>query len=161
MRVGHHFDFAGKSPSQRGLGLIEVLVTILVLSIGLLGIAAMQATALRNGQSALERSQAVIQTYSILEAMRANRVRALAGDYDYVMSVDCDPPAAGPLGAADVTDWLASLEVALGEGACGTIAREGNNNVIVTIQWNDSRGTVAAGDEAAAAARTLITRTQL
>ena len=58
--------------------MIEVLVAVLVMGIGLLGVAAMQATALRNNQSALERTQATIQTYSILDAMRANRQRASA-----------------------------------------------------------------------------------
>ena len=48
--------------SQAGAGLIEVLVAVLVMGVGLLGIAAMQATALRNHQSALERTQATIQT---------------------------------------------------------------------------------------------------
>ena len=59
-----------------GLSLIEVLVSVLILGIGLLGIAAMQSMALRGGQSSLESSQVVISTNSIIEAMRANRANA-------------------------------------------------------------------------------------
>ena len=62
---------------QRGVGLIEVMVAVLILGVGLLGIAAMQTTALRNSQSSLERSQAVMQTYAILDAMRAKDAEAV------------------------------------------------------------------------------------
>jgi type IV pilus assembly protein PilV len=64
------------------VGLIEVLVAVLVLGIGLLGVAAMQATALRNSQSSLERSQGVMHVYTILDAMRANPQAARAGGYN-------------------------------------------------------------------------------
>ena len=83
----------GPRSAARGVGLIEVLIAVLVMAIGLLGIAAMQATALRNSQSSLERSQAVIQSYGILDAMRANLDVARAGTYNTADFV-CDPPAA-------------------------------------------------------------------
>ena len=89
--------------SQHGAGLIEVLVAVLVMGIGLLGVAAMQATALRNNQSALERTQATIQTYSILDAMRANRQRAIAGDYN--MGRTCSVPATGGTLAQKDIHW--------------------------------------------------------
>src|SRR3546814_16361166 len=57
------------------------MISVLVMGVGLLGIAAMQATALRNNQSALERTQATVQTYSILDAIRANAEAARAGAY--------------------------------------------------------------------------------
>ena len=50
--------------TSRGVGLIEVLIAVLVMGIGMLGIAALQATSLRNSQSSLERGNAVIQTYT-------------------------------------------------------------------------------------------------
>ena len=50
---------------QRGAGLIEILISVLVLSIGLLGIAAMQIRSVKNNQSALEYSIALIQQQSI------------------------------------------------------------------------------------------------
>ena len=57
----------------RGMSLIEVMVAMLVLAVGLLGIAAMQSLALRGGQGSLESTQAVIATSSMLESIRANR----------------------------------------------------------------------------------------
>lgn len=121
----------------RGAGLIEVLVAVLVMAIGLLGIAAMQATALRNSQSAHERSQAVVWTYSIIDAMRANRDAALAGAYD--MGMTCAPGAGGSLAGNDIAAWITAMQAQLGDDACGSIVRNGAN-VIVTIRWNDSRG---------------------
>ncbi len=146
-RTGHH---------QRGVGLIEVLIAILVMSIGILGVAALQATALRNSHSSLERSVAVIQTYSIMDAMRANRDRAFAGDYDLPMNDPCAKPTPDVLAKQDLNDWLTSIQNALGPTACGSIVREGTNgDVVVTVQWDDTRG--SGGN----AVESLTTRTQL
>jgi len=59
---------------DRGFSLIEVMVAVFVLSIGLLGMAALMATSLRNNQSADYRSQAVNLAYDQLEMLRANVV---------------------------------------------------------------------------------------
>ncbi|HKM36557.1 MAG TPA: type IV pilus modification protein PilV, partial [Thiopseudomonas sp.] len=57
---------------QRGVGMVEVLITALVLAIGLLGLSALQLTALKNNHSSMQRSIAVVQSYTIIEAIRAN-----------------------------------------------------------------------------------------
>lgn len=121
---------------QRGVGLIEVLIAVLVLAIGLLGIAALQATTLRAGQSSFERSQAVIQTYTILDRMRANVAQARIGAYDIPKT--CDVPDAGGLVATDLHDWIQGLRDNLGAGACGAIACTGIN-CNITVWWDDSR----------------------
>ena len=124
---------------QRGVGLIEVMVSVLVMGIGLLGVAAMQATALRNNQSALERTQATIQTYSILDAMRANRDRALAGDYDLARTC-ATPTGSGSLAQYDLNQWFAGMRdnKVMGDTACASVARNGNE-FTVTVDWDDSR----------------------
>ncbi len=127
------------SRAQQGAGLIEVLIAVLIMGIGMLGVAAMQATALRNNQSALERTQATIQTYSILDAMRANRQRALAGDYDVART--CAVPVTGAtLALKDIHGWFADMQNphSMGSTACASIARNGNQFVI-TVDWDDSR----------------------
>jgi type IV pilus assembly protein PilV len=65
--------------TQRGAGLIEILISVLVLSIGLLGIAAMQIRSVKNNQSALEYSIALIQQQSIKETLMLARSSALEG----------------------------------------------------------------------------------
>jgi type IV pilus assembly protein PilV len=125
---------------NRGVSLIEVMISVLVMGIGVLGIAAMQATALRNSQSALERSQAVIQSYTILDAMRANVAVARAGGYD--MALTGTPPTGTSLSATDRASWITSLKGRDGMGptAQGAIACD-TDRCTVTIQWDDSRGT--------------------
>jgi type IV pilus assembly protein PilV len=57
---------------QNGFTLIEVLIAMLVLAIGLLGLAGLQATSLRNTQSAYNRSLATELAYDLADRMRAN-----------------------------------------------------------------------------------------
>lgn len=56
-----------------GFSLIEVLVALAVLSIGLLGLAALQTTGLKFNHQSYERTQAVLQAYDIIDRMRANK----------------------------------------------------------------------------------------
>ncbi len=64
---------ADSFPSLRGFSLIEVLVALAVLSIGLLGLAALQTIGLKLNHQSYERTQAVIQAYDIIDRMRANK----------------------------------------------------------------------------------------
>lgn len=153
MKTSHsHPSFRSR---QQGVSLIEVLVAVLIMGVGLLGIAAMQATALRNSQSSLERSQAVVQTYSILDAMRANHAVAVGGGYD--LDRTCDIPAAGTLADNDRRAWITSLIATLGEDACGTINCPANSACQITVDWDDSRGTAIDG----ITTRTVTTTTLL
>lgn len=145
---------------QRGASLLEVLISVLILGIGMLGIAALQATALRNSQSSLEQSQAVIHTYAILDAMRVNREEAVAGAYDGDF---CEvPAAAGDLVTADHSRWMQALTDSLGVGSCGTIQCNGDDCTI-TVEWNDSRASEAGDDGVVAglAERQTVTRTRI
>lgn len=123
---------------QRGASLIEVLVAALILGFGMLGVAALQSLAMRNSQSALERSQAVMHGYAILDAMRANS--QVAQNNGYNMTKTCEAPTAGDLSANDRRRWIGSLKSRLGSDACGTIACNAGT-CTVTVEWNDSRGT--------------------
>ena len=77
---------------QKGFTLLEVLVAVLVLAIGLLGLAGLQATSLRVNQSASMRSQATNLAYDMADRIRANRGAALAGSYDS-QALATTPPA--------------------------------------------------------------------
>lgn len=144
-----------------GASLLEVLISVLILGVGMLGIAAMQATALRNSHSSLEQSQAVIQTYAILDAMRADRDVALGGGYD--LALTCDVPAAGGgLASAELRRWVQELKAGLGESACGGVACDANG-CAVSVQWDDSRASEAGEGAVVAGAteRQTITRTRI
>ncbi len=142
---------------QRGFGLIEVLVAALVMAIGFLGIAALQASALRNSQGSLKRSQAVVLGYAILDAMRANSIEAGAGAYDMGMAcqVPASPrtsqPARSTLAFSDRIAWLGQIRSGLGASGCGAIACTavdgGGTDCRVTVRWDDSRGTGGRGQQ--------------
>lgn len=124
---------------QRGVSLLEVMISVLILGIGLLGIAAMQAVALRGGQGSLESSQAVMQTTSIVEAMRANRLNA----DNYAIAMTCTAGSAGTLAQNDLAAWIGSLKNTIGAAGdtstCGRIEILGNGRYRVTVQWDDQR----------------------
>jgi type IV pilus assembly protein PilV len=121
---------------QRGFGLIEVLVSLLIVSIGLLGIASLQAMALKNTGSSMERSQAVIQTYSYLDFLRANRAQAVISELDLPMT--CDPENL-PGTQVEQRRWITQLHETLGPESCGMVECMGGGKCTVTVQWNDSR----------------------
>lgn len=57
---------------ERGLSLIEILIALVVLSVGLLGIAGMQATGLRNNHAAYTKTQATALAMDMADRIRAN-----------------------------------------------------------------------------------------
>lgn len=126
----------------RGMSLIEVLVSVLVLSVGLLGIAAMQSLALRGGQSSMETSQAVMQTSSIIEAMRANRTNA--ANYNIGKTCAVSAISGNTLAANDLKAWLTSMKSTIGGVATGDTTTCGQisgcpDNCTITVYWDDSR----------------------
>ncbi|WP_232310144.1 MULTISPECIES: type IV pilus modification protein PilV [Pseudoxanthomonas] len=155
--VPYHVARRGRSSTsfrERGVGIVEVLVSVVVLSIGLLGVAAMQSVALRGGQSSLETSQAVIQTTSILESMRANSGNSNAYNTGGMV---CTAGAAGTLAQNDLRDWVNELKATMGTPGdtttCGQI-RGCPANCVITVRWNDQR---AGGN----AAREIETRSAI
>jgi type IV pilus assembly protein PilV len=131
--------FSNRSRS-RGFTLIEALVSLLVLSIGLLGVAALQLTSLRANTSASTRSQATFLAYDITDRMRANRnVATNTTAYNIDFGEDT---AASPATVAenDLKDWLVRLKNALGPDAQAQVQNLGNSMVAVRLRWNDSHG---------------------
>lgn len=139
---------------QKGAGLIEVLVSMLILSTGLLGMAALQTVALRNGQSAQSRSMAGLLSNSITDSMRANVTAARSGAYNSSSCTVSGSPAT--LADYDINKWLTSLKSAIGQSACGIVACQGGQ-CDITVQWIDSR----AGSSSAPGGYAVTTRVQL
>lgn len=83
-RGGHH--------RHAGLTLIEVMVAVLVLAVGLLGIAGLQSAALANNLISYQYTQASTLAQALIERMRANRQAVLDGSY--LLAAAATPPAA-------------------------------------------------------------------
>jgi type IV pilus assembly protein PilV len=128
-----------RSRRDRGFTLIEALVALLVLSIGLLGVAALQLTSLRSNHSSSLRSQATLLAYDIVDRMRANQNAAMAGSYDIALSAT---PSGGTVAGDDLVRWKQNLTNTLPAGR-GSVARTGAGaatRFTITVQWDDSRG---------------------
>lgn len=138
---------------QKGSSLLEVLIAVLVMAIGMLGIAALQAVTLKNSNSSAGRSQAVIHIYSAFDTLRLNRAVALAGGYN-VPDFVCETKEAEDGDDTDYTvfnGWLAGVQADLGPGSCGRMScqiEDGDDEVSckVGVQWDDTRA-VGGGEE--------------
>lgn len=136
----------------RGFTLVEVLVALLVLSIGLLGLAGLQINGLRGNHSAYLRSQASVLAYDVIDRMRANRSAAMNGDYNLVFSQPSDLPGTSgtpALADVDLAEWGDRVLNTL-PGSQGSVAIDANNVVTVSLQWDDSRADRAADRSGAA-----------
>ncbi|HHH39902.1 MAG TPA: type IV pilus modification protein PilV [Sedimenticola sp.] len=75
----------GRCPvPQQGFTLVEVLVTVVILAVGLLGLAGLQTVSMRNNHSAYQRSQAVQLAYDMADRVRANRKNS--ANFDQLVS---------------------------------------------------------------------------
>ena len=146
---------AAHSPRiQRGFTLIEILVTLVLVSVGLLGVAALQLTSLRSNQESYVRSQASVLSADILDRMRANPIPARQDRYN----VDWNGTGADATTRAgrDLADWQALINRTLpgtDNEAAGRVqvVTVGNRSVVtIQIRWNErpdtSVGAPAAGD---------------
>jgi type IV pilus assembly protein PilV len=122
----------GMRERLRGVGLVEVLVASVVLSIGLLGLAGLQASGLRVGLGSIHRGQAAQLAYDIVERIRVNMPHATA----YALAIGEEPEGTS-LAARDLHDWRLRLRSL--PGGTGSIAVDGAQ-ATVTVQWDDSRG---------------------
>jgi type IV pilus modification protein PilV len=134
--------------------LVEVLVTLVVTCIGLLGVAALQLTSLKSNQEAYVRSQAAMLAADILDRMRSNQTGFSAGNYD--MANDAtgfdQAGAAGTVAATDIAAWQAAINRLLpgSDGdAAGRIVRNGRI-VTIAIRWREreERSTARSYDAA-------------
>ncbi len=131
MQKRFRFSFTSNC-GQRGFSLIEVLVALLVLAIGLLGLAGLQTLGLKFNTQSYQRTQAVLNAYDIVDRIRANTSGIAAAVYD-----DIDiaaPPSAPPVDCAafsctnldmaayDVSQWKTSLAELLTQGK-GAVCR--------------------------------------
>ena len=128
-----------------GFSLIEVLVALVVLSVGLLGLAALQSTATQFNASAYVRSQATILAYDMADRIRANRQAGLTGAYNSPypgVLPTCNAAVAGTVVQQDLAAWRSALACALPNGN-GEVAFAGDatNGGVLTIRvrWDESR----------------------
>jgi type IV pilus assembly protein PilV len=130
------------SSKQSGSTLIEVLITVLVLSIGLLGMATLQFEAVKRNNDAYLRSQAVNLAYDMTDRIRVNRTGA--SDNSYVIAIDAAAPSGSSAADQDLKAWLDNLARELPSGD-GFITKVGNEFTI-TVCWDETRDGLTGSD---------------
>jgi len=160
------------SNTARGFTLVEVLVALIVLSLGLLGISSLILNALKANDSSGMRTQAIILANSMLDSMRGNIPAATGGQYNttggpgsatncvnVAVSAQC---SASQIANNDIYNWekkLAVLPAGTGNIAASTVT--GYTTVTITVQWDDTRAvSVFSGCPPAPATCTLTGTTQ-
>lgn len=123
-------------PMQRGFSMMEALVTMVVVSVGLLGIAALQGKSLQHAYASHQRTLATVQANDLVERLWAS-VCALPAGRDAVR----DEWIAAWEGDARMPDWSGQLDY----DAAQTPPR-----YTVTIGWSDERIKLAADNADAA-----------
>lgn len=141
-------------PSQRGLSLIEVLVTLLTVSVALLGTVGLQAFSMRLNQGAQFRIQAVLLVADLVERLEANKTGAVSGFYllpgDSSKNCVAQSCSDADLAAYDLAQWHSAVFAALPHATTLVTRAEPGNPSTYTIRigWADRRNNgsdVAAG----------------
>ncbi|MCC6136508.1 MAG: type IV pilus modification protein PilV [Gammaproteobacteria bacterium] len=128
---------------QTGFTLIEILVTVIVLSIGLLGLAGLQAVALKFNSTAYQRSQATVLIYDMIERVRSNSGTDRVDYLSCILGGACMDPTV----QTDIQQWNNMIGQNLPSGN-GLITRCSPNSVppcpantyVFSVTWDDSRG---------------------
>lgn len=121
---------------MKGFSLIEVLVSIVVLSIGLLGLASLQVSGLRVGQSSFYRAQAAQLATDMADRLRANAGEARTCE---LALADATPTSLTTTCERDLAEWRNRLRGLPGGNGAVEVDLAASL-VTVTVQWDDSRG---------------------
>lgn len=159
-----HAQAESEPCQQAGFSLLEVLIALVILSVGLLGIAGLLSSTLKTNDGAYMRTVATAQAYNIIDRMRANTTAI--GSLDYVRTMPSAPATSGStactgggagcspsqLAAYDIAQWEYDLAQNLpqGRGSITTTITPSATTYTVTVSWNDSRANKALGGNASA-----------
>jgi type IV pilus assembly protein PilV len=148
--------------SQAGFSMLEVLVSLVVLSTGLLGAANLQVEALRGNQGAYLASLAAQQAQDMAERMNANPAGVVANQYDNldasvpVIQVNCQSTDCTPtqLSLFDHSRWNATNQALLPNGA-GQVQEISAGVFLIGVRWHDKHLAGANGWQAGTEAATV------
>jgi type IV pilus assembly protein PilV len=120
--------------------MLEAMVAIVVLSLGLLGVAALQMAGLRNNSSANMRAQAAWYAEEMIEEARGRRSDVLAGSTNVIGAMASFSCSGVPGTTSSLDAWRARIACALPSGQGSVTFDSNSRRMTVRVQWDDSRG---------------------
>lgn len=133
--------------NQKGFSLLEILITLVILSFGLLGIAGIIVNSLKSNQSSYSRTQANWLANDIIDRMRANRSTAEVLPSPYALAMADEAPTDASIPSVDLADWRKALVSALPSGTGSVVVNATSSNVTVVVQWDNSHTVGGASNE--------------
>jgi type IV pilus assembly protein PilV len=144
--------------SVRGMTLLEIMIAILIISIGLLGMAGLQAVGLKANVGASQRTAATMLAYEMADRMRANNAGVIANNYNAAINVPAQQATclqvagctAQQMAQNDMWEWSQAVQNTLPSGmgiVCkDQIPDDGFGNASLgntpTGAWCDGNGNV-------------------
>lgn len=146
---------ARRHKAQSGIGMIEILIAVVLVSLGFLAGARMQVEGMRFSQAAYFRSQAYFMATEMIDRMRANVAGVKAGNYDGAATSDAAPRPdctiadcnAADIALRDIAEWSDYVHPATNAApalpsnaivnARGLIQSVGGGEYTVTVEWAD------------------------
>ena len=149
MKIFHNKYSKHANRRIRGFSLVESMVALVVLSVGLLGVARMYVYSLQNGRTGLLNSQAVILAAYVADRLRANRTArndyaGAAANFGCINGgVDCTPTQ---MAANDLLVWQAEVANALPNGQATIAVNVATlpTTFVITVVWNDAGSALPA-----------------
>ena len=138
-----------KNLNSKGFTLIEMLISVVVISVGILGVAALQTLGVRYTQNSYMLSIATQQAQDMAERIRANpaeMVDVSGGYYNTISGLysgtkpDCITSSCTSVQRAQVdhAEWTGTNNTLFGN--TGSVARAGNR-FLITVNWSDVEST--------------------
>ncbi len=130
-----------KEASVQGFSLIEVMITLMVIAVGLLGIAGLQLAGIRYTHQANLRYQAALQANNMAERISANGAGVALGAYNRISGLATDPGCSqttctpAQIAQLDTYEWNSRNAAVLPSGM-GRVNGNGNHSLFtITITW--------------------------
>jgi len=131
---------------QRGFTLLEVMIAMVIFSIGMLGLAGLQARGLQSNTTAQYRTIATIQAYDMADRIRANARGITDGDYDAIgtnipAAVNCisGTCTAAQMAQFDHFEWNTTNGNVMPSGRGSVDIVVGTGRFTITMMWDEDR----------------------
>lgn len=126
--------------NQRGVGMIEVLVTVIIMAVGLMGLASLQMHNLKSVNGTEQRTLATLMAYDLAERIRSNKGAGLAAyrAEGAIGAVACSDCSLAQIAQDDLHNWQAELTASGLNEAVGRVTFDAAGHLEIKISWDQA-----------------------